>query len=612
MARNIFDKVCIYISALLVTLSLTFSASANTQQKPVTTAVTAKEIEASVDPIIENLMAEQSVPGLALIVVKDGKIVIKKGYGYADEIHKVPVDPDSSLFHIGSVTKLFTTTAAMQLYEQGKLDLHASVNQYLTSFKVAEPFGKPITMTDLLTHSGGLHYKLMGTVTPFGEVSPPLAEHLPSALPEPARTPGFVSVYSDYGMALAGHVIEAASGESYQDYILTHILKPLGMHHSGLILTPGKSSKMAMPGASSGESFPPRDFNYSKFAPATEIHASAGDMAKFVLMQLGHTDSPILKPETLRLMQTHQFPANSDLPGWAYGFREQSYDGRHAIGHPGSWFKHLGKLTLFPDHDLGIYLVMNKRYSKIYKDATRRIADLYIPRPQITKPTGREAPTSTPLSQFEGTYVSAQYTTPYTERLMMISSPKSYLDVEADGNALVIANEPYFETKPGYFLRFDGLKNATFVRDPNNSDDLYLMFDGSSGRKRLSGFETPFSQAVLAGVSLVLMLAGLAFTKTSGEATSLKRLNAAMVSLAILFIPVVACILLFGEDIGLHISTPWWVELAFNIPWLILALFTVCILLTVKHWRAIRGSAQLATLMGTGLYMAILSNWNLI
>ncbi|MEO9947389.1 serine hydrolase domain-containing protein [Paraglaciecola sp.] len=572
-------------------------------------------VDKSISPMITKFMAKDDIPGVAVVVVKDGKILFKRGYGFADVAAQTPVNPDTSLFHIGSVTKLFTATAAMQLYEQGKLDLHVSVNEYLTNMKVEEPFERPITMADLLTHRGGLGYKLLGTVTPFGQVSSPLGEHLPAVLPGAARTPGFVSIYSDYGIALVGRVIEEISGESYQDYVANHIFKPLEMKNSGTILTPEKSLKMAMPGASIEGTFPPEEFNYSNFAPATEVHASVTDMAKFMLMQLGHegaSSAQILMPKTRQLMQSRQYSPHPSAFGWGYGFREDKINGHLTVGHDGSWFNHLGKLTLVPEQDLGIYVVMNRRSKAIMHNTTQAVIDIFLPQVENLLPTGNEQPTSTPLTQFSGTYLRGQFDATGTEKLKLLAEQHKIFDVTVDGNALIIRGERYYEMEPNLFLSEDGHTNVVFVRDPYNND-LYITFNGSSGHVRVSWFQKLSSQLIVSLLALVgMVLAAFIQMRKGTNPRSLKITNLGFLTTSVVFIPAVFAIMLQGQAIGLHIATPLWVDAVLNIPWLLAAWLLLSIILAFKNRTQTNLIVQLWFTVSAIMYLAVMANWNLL
>ncbi len=112
------------------------------------------ELESFLDELFAKQMEEHHIAGAAVSVVKDGKLLFAKGYGYADLEKDIPVDPEQTLFRIGSVTKLFTWTAVMQLVEQGKLDLDADINTYL-DFRIPDTYPQPITLKHLLTHTAG-------------------------------------------------------------------------------------------------------------------------------------------------------------------------------------------------------------------------------------------------------------------------------------------------------------------------------------------------------------------------------------------------------------------------------------------------------------------------
>ena len=149
------------------------------------------EMEAFLDELMAKDMEENHIAGAAVSVVKDGKLFFAKGYGYADVENKVPVDPEQTAFAIGSVGKLFTWTAVMQLVEQGKLDRDADVNTYL-DFRIPDTYPEPITLKHLLTHTAGfedLWFEVFAWdadgLMPVGEW---LATHIPARCVRPARS----------------------------------------------------------------------------------------------------------------------------------------------------------------------------------------------------------------------------------------------------------------------------------------------------------------------------------------------------------------------------------------------------------------------------------------
>ncbi|MFD1051672.1 serine hydrolase domain-containing protein, partial [Kibdelosporangium lantanae] len=162
-----------------------------------------------------------------------GRQVFAGGFGVSNVATQAKVDPDRTGFLINSVGKSIAATAAMQLVEQGKLDLNADVDTYLTGFRIPDTFpGRPITLDNLLTHTAGFEDQVHGMFRPKSEQLPSLADHLADDIPTRVHPPGEFTVYSNYGYALVGRLVETASGMSYADYVRQYVFQPLGMTHS--------------------------------------------------------------------------------------------------------------------------------------------------------------------------------------------------------------------------------------------------------------------------------------------------------------------------------------------------------------------------------------------
>ena len=224
------------------------------------------------------------IAGATISVVKDGKLLFAKGYGYSDYEKKKPVSAEETLFRPGSVSKLFTWTAVMQLVEQGKLDLDRNVNDYL-DFKIPDAFGQPITLKNLLAHTPGFEEQIKDLFT-VGSESPNLGAYLKTHIPARIYPPGTVPAYSNYGAALAGYIVERVSGRPFNEYVEENIFKPLGMIHSTFrqplppTLAPSMSNGYQL--ASDG----PKPFEVVVPFPAGSMSSSAADMARFMLAHL--------------------------------------------------------------------------------------------------------------------------------------------------------------------------------------------------------------------------------------------------------------------------------------------------------------------------------------
>ncbi len=156
-------------------------------------------------------LSRGDIAGLVISVVRDGVVLFEKGFGWADVAGRVPMDPETTVIRVASISKSFTATAVLQLVEQGKLDLDRDVNDYL-DFVIPPAFGAPITLRHLLTHTAGFEE----TAYPRFVPPAPLRQHL-LRIPERIYPPGTIPAYSNYGLHLAGYLVERASGQSIAD-----------------------------------------------------------------------------------------------------------------------------------------------------------------------------------------------------------------------------------------------------------------------------------------------------------------------------------------------------------------------------------------------------------
>jgi CubicO group peptidase (beta-lactamase class C family) len=193
--------------------------------------LTKADFETFLDALIPSQLRNRNIAGAVVSVVKDGQVLFQKGYGYADFEAKKPVLPDQTLFRPGSISKLFTATAVMQLVEQGKLDLDRDVNDYL-DFEIPKTYPEPVTLRRLLTHTAGFEDTLKNLFVAHESDLKPLSTYLLNEMPARIFPPGKVPSYSNYGFTVAGYIVERVSGEKFERYIDNHILKPLQMTNS--------------------------------------------------------------------------------------------------------------------------------------------------------------------------------------------------------------------------------------------------------------------------------------------------------------------------------------------------------------------------------------------
>jgi CubicO group peptidase (beta-lactamase class C family) len=319
------------------------------------------DIEAFFDGLVPQELSRENIAGTAIVVVRDGKILFSKGYGYADVGRKVPVSPETTLFRPGSVSKLFTWTAVMQQVERGKLDLDRDVNDYL-DFKISSKYSKPITLRDLMTHSGGFQESLLQLWVKDAASVRPIGDYLKEGLPQRIYPPGTVPAYSNYGTTLAGYLVERASGQRFDEYVDEQIFRPLGMTHSTFRQPLPDSLKSFSPIGYSLASGPAHAFEFIQVVPAGASTVTANDMARFMIAHLQdgrYEGVQILRPETVRLMHSRQLENHPQMNAMTLGFYEMSRNGHRIIGHNGETQYFQSAVRLMPDAGVGFFITQN-------------------------------------------------------------------------------------------------------------------------------------------------------------------------------------------------------------------------------------------------------------
>lgn len=364
--------------------------SGNSQSAPAPThALDAADLGAWLDGRVPYALKSGDIAGAVVIVVKDGKVLLQKGYGLADVAARTPMDPDTTLVRPGSTSKLFTWTAVMQQVALGKIDLDRNVNDYL-DFKIDERFGKPVTMRDLMNHRAGFEEGLKELLA-YDLKKAPTTERYLKDHPRPMLfAPGAVPGYSNYGASLAGYIVERVSGEPFDDYVAKHIFQPLGMRHSTFTHPLPDALMKTMSKGYREASGPPSEYELVVTRPAGSLAATASDMGRFMLahLQQGSVDgASILDPATTAKMHS---PTQTSLPGFgvmAHGFFLEQKNGRTMLGHGGDTVVFHTELNLLPQEGVGIFFSFNSRGkdAAVYgarKELMDGFMDRYYPAPK--------------------------------------------------------------------------------------------------------------------------------------------------------------------------------------------------------------------------------------
>ena len=316
------------------------------------------DVDAWLDGYMPYAIARGDIAGAVVVVVKDGEVLTQRGYGFSDIEKRKPVSPETTLFRPGSVSKLFTWTAVMQLVEQGKIDLDKDVNTYL-DFKIPERNGKPITMRNIMTHTAGFEETVRHLIHDNPDKLVSLDKFVRVSLPNRVFDAGTTPAYSNYATALAGYIVARQSGMSFDDYLDQHIFKPIGMQHSSFRQPLPKNLQPFMSEGYKGASSPKAEkFEIVDPAPAGSLSASGADMGKFMIAHLNN-GAGLLKPETAKLMHDYRYDVIPGLNRMALGFYEQGINGHRGLAHGGDTGLFHSDLTLFVDDNVGLFVSVN-------------------------------------------------------------------------------------------------------------------------------------------------------------------------------------------------------------------------------------------------------------
>lgn len=475
--------------------------------------MTVADVEAFLDGLVPMQLARDDIAGVTIIVVKDGKKLFAKGYGFSDVEKKKPVVPEKTLFRPGSISKLFTWTAIMQLFEQGKLDLDTDVNKYL-DFEIPEAFGKPITLKNILTHTPGFEEQIKDLFT-FGKKDPNLGEYVKTHIPRRIFPPGTTPAYSNYGTALAGYIIERVSGQSFHEYIEKHIFKPLGMNSSSF--RQPLSPKLA-PSMSRGYllgSDKAKEFEVVNPYPAGSLSSTATDMAKFMIAHLSNGqfgDTQILKPETAKLMHSRLFALDKAANAMAYGFYEESRNGHRIIGHGGDTVQFHSDLHLIPDAGIGFFVSYNSGGRGQVSGRTllwHAFLDRYFPLKASKVSTLESA--AKDAAAVSGSYlVSRRSEGSFFKAFSLIGEAKVYANEDGtiSVNAFLDPNgkpKRFSEVSPMVFRDVNGQDTLIFKPDQNGTMQLIISYPFMVF-KRVGLWQNSSIMLPVFGISLSVML----------------------------------------------------------------------------------------------------------
>jgi len=475
-AAALFLCLIVVSSAPVRSLQVPLSPSKTTQTPQIPAsghALEPTDLQAFFDGIIPMQLERSDIAGASVFVMKDGNTLLEKGYGYADEKTKKPVDPTTTIFRLASISKLFTWVSVMQLQEQGKLDLDTDVNRYL-DFEIKPAFDKPITLRNLMTHTGGFEEESRDIIITNPKWSISLRDFLIQNQPRRLFPPGIVPGYSNYGVGLASYIVQYVSGEPFEQYVANHIFNPLAMTHS-TFYQPTPKGFAATPSEGYRDNTQESPVGFEIFNPvgAGGLSSTASDMGRFgmALLNGGELDGHrILKPEILAAMWAPQLRASDQMPPICMGFYETWRNSLRWIGHEGDLIAFHSLFFVEPTQKLVLFVSYNSAGGggKPRPEIIDMFSDRYFP---SDKKQTFISMSRNDLDAIAGTYQSTRRADSTRLKLGNLFSQRS-AKVDKDGilhvaNARDLRNHP-IKWKPiakDLWQEIDGQQRLFAIRD---------------------------------------------------------------------------------------------------------------------------------------------------
>lgn len=492
------------------------------------------ELEAFVDGAVRSAMARDHIAGVTVSVVQNGQVVLKKGYGFASLSPARKVDPDRTLFRIGSISKTFTWVALMKEVEAGRVRLDAPINLYLPERVQVRDQGyrEPVRVINLMDHSPGFEDRALGHLFEknFDRVRP-LADYLRQERPSRVRAPGASPAYSNYGAALAGEAVSYVSGKPFERLIEETIFLPIGMNntsfrepHPAKTGIPAPIPERLAANISDGYRWTPggfakRPFEYiSQVAPAGSASSTAADMARYMQLLLagGTLDGTVVYgPRAAQAFRTQIRKTPPGINGWRHGFIEYPLPGdRTGFGHAGGTLSFLSNMVVAPDLGLGVFVSTNTetggRLSRTL--ATDIVQQFYAPPQTFPRAGSREL--ANRAGDFSGHYVGTRRAYGGLEGMVGLLIGGASVSVSDDGRLVVSAGG---ETRP--YAPEGDLSTGRFISVSGPERLVFAMQDGKAVSFRTSLGEQTFQRtgfwlrpgvlATLAGLTALASVATL-------------------------------------------------------------------------------------------------------
>jgi len=583
------------------------------------------------------LAAQHNTPGAVVVWVQDGNVRYQLSHGYGSLPDREPIHPETSLMRIGSVAKPFTGLAALSLVDEGLLDLDADVNGYFDQPLIPETFDRPVTLRHLLTHTPGFDDFSIGKSTHTREELPPLSESVRSLLPRRIAPPGEFASYSNYGVLLAGYLVERTGSAGFNSVITDRLFAPLQMNDT--TFDPGEQVLDCVVKGyfRVGGEFTEVPFDYVKDGPAGQMLTTMADLTRF--MEFVTASGPLpdeqqaLKERFLwgsQIQYTHH-PKLREGMGFLWTVMEWS--GHPVVGHDGGYPGLMARLMIFPGHNAAMFVFTNTMNPWFLSDVTEMMVDAFLPdapSDPAANATVEPFDDGRSLRDFAGHFRDTRYSRDSMSKIAIMMGMVGEM-------SLWITDDGYLgmPDHTGATRRLERVDTLLFA---SIDDDYHLAFREEGGRithvftsgrtslERISSLERASLQTLFLVLALLVFIGIILFYMIRLPVRVLRKQDARLGAVPMLVLTasglyVLQMLLLFFGGLSVPIyelfsgfayGVPGVFYAANLLPWAGLALTVALVITLIRSGRSIVASFPPALFVLLSFaYLASLHYWNL-
>lgn len=629
-----FQMRALHAACVFVMLCVILSPSARGQGTGQPLAP--ENLAAFFDAIMPQEMKTRHAPGAVVVIVSEGKVVFQQGYGVSDLKSGKAVDAEKTLFKVASISKIVTTIGTLRLVDQGKLSLTADLNQYLKTFQLAPTFAQPVTLQNLLTHTGGFDEREIGFTARTREEEKPLGEYLATRMPARVVPPGKYYSYSNHGFALAGYVGECVSGEPYAQFVADEVFKPLKMEHSSFGFEPRLMPELATGYVWEKGKYEESGLDYPNVTPAVSLIATGADLGKIVgtILEKGAWEGErILSEERAKLMLERQFTHDARLPGVTLGFYETSHGKDRLLIQNGEWFGAASLMVLVPERRLGYLIAVNSEEVSITYSVLGKFLDEFLSKEDKgTEQVSQGVPEAN-LAGYQGSYIMEHYARNSVEKLAELMRESRVEESGKEGRLKITTTDTgTFEALPAGQDHFRAIPRGPGVAfEKDGSGKVTHMFVDHQPFRRFAWYELPrLHLGLFALFGLVFGLAMLGwpvqriwisrravgFPSGQGMARWLKWASL-LGLLNVVFLAGMALAFYFREPLGYFYGMPILMVVLLYIPPVTGVLGVILLVAASFRWKSADGTPRARVLLClvaivSLLFLPFLSYWNLL